>query len=135
LFRSRIALRAVAVRASQRAADEASRERAAEGHEELDPAGVAILSRQLPKRVIGAHRAEAVADQEHALVGTPRLPQHGLQQAADLARDAVLVAEVAQHLRHRKPELGARDETAEKRQRVADEMPQALDATGRGIDL
>src|SRR5690606_11327366 len=131
----RIALGAFVPGAAQRTADETSRERAAEGHEELDPARIAVLARQLPERVVRNHRAEAVTDKEHALVGAPRLPQHGLQQAANLTRYAVLVAEVAQHLAHREPQLGTRDEAAEEGQRIADEMPQALDAPGRRIDL
>src|SRR5690606_1182053 len=71
----------------------------------------------------------------HSLAGEPRLSDHGLQEGTDLARDPVLVAEIAVHLGHRQPELRARDEASDERQRIADQVPEPPHASRGGVDL
>src|SRR5690606_15847113 len=131
----RVSLGTLPFRAAQRAADEARRERAAERDEELDTPRVAVLAGQLPQRVVCDDGAQAMTDEADALAGEPGLADHGLQQRTDLARDAVLVAEVPVHLGHRQPELGPGDQASDERQRVADQMREPARAARRRIDL
>ncbi len=48
------------------------RERAAERHEQIDARVRAPLAGEIPERVVADHRAQAVADQQHARAARPR---------------------------------------------------------------